>query len=58
MFLNIFSNQILRDLHDDLTASLRGTPRFLINGKLVVGAQPFSFFQQATEAALNEIDQE
>ena len=29
-----------------------GTPSFFINGKLIVGAQPFSTFQQAIDAAL------
>ncbi len=33
-------------------AGVQGTPSFLINGKLVVGAQPFSAFQQAIDAAL------
>ena len=31
-----------------------GTPSFVINGKLLVGAQPFSAFQQAIDAALQK----
>jgi len=31
---------------------MRGTPSFLINGKLVAGAQPYSVFRQEIEAAL------
>ena len=33
-------------------AGVSGTPSFTINGKLVVGAQPFSAFQTAIDAAL------
>ena len=29
-----------------------GTPTFFVNGKILVGAQPFSAFQQAIEAEL------
>jgi len=35
-----------------MQAGVSGTPSFLINGQLVVGAQPFPVFQQAIEAAL------
>ena len=31
---------------------ITGTPSFIINGKLIVGAQPFSAFQTAIDAAL------
>jgi len=31
---------------------IRGTPAFLVNGKPVVGAQPFEAFQQVIEAEL------
>lgn len=44
-----------KDLHDGLAAGVRGTPTFLINGKLVVGAQPFSVFQREIEAALASV---
>lgn len=33
-------------------AGVSGTPSFFINGKLVVGAQPFSVFKAAIDAAL------
>jgi protein-disulfide isomerase len=52
-----YRDQVKKDLTDGVTAGVRGTPSFLINGRLVVGAQPFSFFQQAIETALNEVDQ-
>jgi protein-disulfide isomerase len=53
-----YRNQVIKDLQDGLTAGVRGTPSFLINDKLVAGVQPYSYFQQAIETALNEIDQE
>ena len=47
--------QVEKDLQDGQAAGVRGTPSFLINGKLVVGAQPFSVFQQKIEAALASV---
>jgi protein-disulfide isomerase len=47
--------QVVKDLQDAQAAGVRGTPSFLINGKLVVGAQPFSVFQQEIEAALASV---
>ncbi len=54
---NKYRNQVIKDLQDGLAAGVRGTLTFLINGKLVAGAQSYSFFQQAIDAALSEIDQ-
>ncbi len=53
-----YREQVKQDLTDGISAGVRGTPSFLINGKLVIGAQPFSFFEQAIETALNEMGQE
>jgi protein-disulfide isomerase len=53
-----YREQINKDLADGISAGVRGTPSFLINGRLVIGAQPFSFFEQAIEKALNDIGQE
>lgn len=51
------SQKYLEDVQSDLqqgsSAGIRGTPGFLLNGQLISGAQPFSVFQQAIEAALN-----
>lgn len=47
--------QVIKDKQDGLAAGVRGTPSFLINGKLVVGAQPFSVFQREIEAALASV---
>jgi protein-disulfide isomerase len=40
------------DLKDAQAAGVTGTPTFYINGKQLVGAQPFSAFQQAIDEAL------
>lgn len=42
------------EMAEGQTKGIGGTPGFLINGKLVSGAQPFSAFQQAIDAALAE----
>ncbi len=43
---------VQQDATDARAAGVKATPSFLINGKLVEGALPFSAFQQAIEAAL------
>lgn len=43
-----------KDSADGSAAGVSGTPAFFINGKLLVGAQPFSVFQQAIESALKD----
>lgn len=43
---------VKKDLTDGQKAGVSGTPTFFINGKKVVGAQPFTVFQQEIEAAL------
>lgn len=40
------------DLKAGQTIGVSGTPTFFINGNMLVGAQPFSAFQQAIDAAL------
>ena len=49
---NKYANQVQQDSTDGLAAGIKATPSFLINGKLVEGALPFSDFQQQIEAAL------
>jgi len=44
--------EIQKDFLDGGAAGVTGTPGFIINGKLVSGAQPFSAFEQVIEAAL------
>ena len=58
-----YLDRVQQDLEDALAASFDSTPSFLItytvNGeaktKTIIGAQPFTVFQQELEAALNEI---
>jgi protein-disulfide isomerase len=44
--------RVTADANEGNTLGVRGTPSFLINGKLLVGAQPFEAFKNAIEAAL------
>ncbi|MBI2661952.1 DsbA family protein [Candidatus Woesearchaeota archaeon] len=45
--------EIQKDIRDGSAVGVSGTPGFIINGKLISGAQPFSVFQQVIEAELN-----
>jgi len=45
--------EIQKDMADGSAVGIQGTPGFIINGKLVSGAQPFSVFQQVIDAELN-----
>lgn len=47
-----YEAEIQEDIKEGSAAGVKGTPAFFINGQLVSGAQPFSVFQQAIEAAL------
>ena len=47
-----YVGQVQQDVTDAEADGVRATPSFLINGKLLEGAQPFSAFQQAIDAAL------
>lgn len=47
-----YGEQVRQDLADGLQAGVRGTPSFLVNGKLVAGAQSYSMFRQEIEEAL------
>lgn len=48
-----FASKIQDDFKAGQAAGVSGTPSFFINGKKVVGAQPFSAFQAAIDAELN-----
>ncbi len=47
-----YSGKVSQDQADGTAAGIKATPSFLINGKLVEGAQPFATFQQEIDAAL------
>ena len=47
-----YYDEVQKDMADGSAAGVTGTPGFLINGELVVGAQPYAVFEQAIEKAL------
>lgn len=47
-----YSAEVRKDLADGSALGISGTPGFIINGKLVSGAQPFAAFQQIIDAEL------
>ncbi|RJQ18192.1 DsbA family protein [Candidatus Woesearchaeota archaeon] len=49
-----YASEVSKDLSDGTAAGVSGTPSFFINGQKIVGAQPYSVFEAAIEAALNE----
>ncbi len=49
-----YEQEVKKDMSDGKAAGVTGTPAFVINGKLVVGAQPYSVFKQAIDEALAE----
>lgn len=51
---NQFASQIERDLNEGVAYGVRGTPTFLVNGELFVGAQPFAAWQSKLDALLAE----
>ena len=48
-----YVSEVKKDMADGSAAGISGTPGFIINGKLISGAQPFSVFEQIIEAELN-----
>lgn len=46
--------EVDKDIADGAAAGVSGTPSFFINGKLIVGAQPYSVIKAEIERALNE----
>ncbi len=47
-----YNDAIQADLAEGFQVGVSGTPSFLVNGNLLVGALPFSTFQQAIESLL------
>jgi protein-disulfide isomerase len=47
-----YSQEVLDDQQDGARYGVSGTPTFFINGKIVVGAQPYSVFKEAIDAEL------
>ncbi len=49
-----YAAEIQKDIDDGKKAGVTGTPAFVINGRFIGGAQPYSAFKQAIDAALAE----
>ncbi len=49
-----YEHQVSQDVEDAKADGIHATPSFLINGKLVEGAQPYDVFQKAIEDALKD----
>ena len=47
-----YKDEVLQDLQDGQKAGVSGTPTFFVNGKPLVGAQPFEAFKQLIEEEL------
>lgn len=47
------ADEVDADFNEGAALGVSGTPSFIINGKLLVGAQPFSEFEKIIEAELN-----
>jgi len=48
-----YAEEVQKDFQDGQKAGVSGTPTFFINGKMLVGAQPFEAFEQIIEGELN-----
>ena len=48
-----YEERVLKDLAEAESAGIGGTPTFLVNGKIVSGAQPFAAFKTEIDAELN-----
>ena len=44
--------EVKKDMNDGAAAGVRGTPGFVVNGKVISGAQPFAVFKQIIDAEL------
>jgi len=47
-----YQEEVAKDLADGTKAGVSGTPTFYVNGKVLVGAQPFEVFKQLIEEEL------
>lgn len=45
----MYADSVKKDMEEGQKAGIRGTPAFLVNGKLISGAQPFSAFEDEFE---------
>ena len=47
------AGEVAKDIADGLKYGIKGTPGFIVNGKIISGAQPFQVFDMAIQDALN-----
>lgn len=50
-----YKDEIKKDTADGAAAGVTGTPGFFINGRIIVGAQPFSVFKTMIDEELNGV---
>lgn len=48
-----YKSKVQKDMSEGSSYGVRGTPAFFINGKILVGAQPFAAFKQSIDAELS-----
>ncbi len=48
-----YTDEVLKDIQDGVNAGVSSTPTFFVNTEMVVGAKPFSAFQQIIDSILN-----
>lgn len=49
----IYQEEVTKDRDDGIAAGVTGTPGFFVNGRPVIGAVPFSVFEQVIESELS-----
>jgi len=49
-----YREEVEKDFSDGSAAGVSGTPAFFINGRLVLGAQPFDIFRKTIEEAMKD----
>lgn len=49
-------SEVKKDFADGQALGISGTPSFIINGKILVGAQPYSVFEKEIEAELKKLN--
>lgn len=51
---NKYANQIEADFREAAALGVRSTPSFVVNGQLLIGAQPFEVWQELLDKLLAE----
>ena len=48
--------EVTADMNEGIALGISGTPTFIINGEMLVGAQPYEAFETAIESALDSVE--